>query len=168
MDDLPEMRHILGTMNQPNLDRTDRLILRHLQTDSRVSNAELAKRVGVSASVCWRRVRALEEAGVITAYRAEVQPVRAGLGFHAVVHVKLTRHNPDHLKEFIDAVSRRAEVIDCYATTGPADYHIRVLCRDIEAYNTFLERFLFRLAAVESAQTNVVLREIKRAGAIPL
>ena len=150
------------------LDEKDRRLLRLLQQDNRISNADLAQKAGLSASVCWRRVRALEEAGVITAHRAELSPRRVGLDFHAIVHVRLTRHNPAHLDEFIRAVSRRAEVIECHATTGPADYHMRVLCRSIDAYNTFLESFLFRLAAVESAQTNVVLREIKRAGSLPL
>ena len=153
---------------QIDLDAKDRQILRMLQSDSRISNADLAERVGLSASVCWRRVRALEEAGAIAGYRAEVRPARVGMTFHAIVHVKLTRHNPDHLRDFIQAIGTRPEVIDCYATTGPADYHIRVICRDIEAYNMFLENFLFRLAAVESAQTNVVLREVKRTGAVPL
>lgn len=149
-------------------EERDRAILRLLQQDCRLSNAELAEKMGMSPSACWRRVRALEEAGVIERYRADVSAAAAGLGFQAIVHVQLTRHNPQHLNEFIAAIAHRAEVLECYATTGQADYHLRVLCRDIAEYNRFLEGFLFRLPAVDSAQTNVVLREIKRSSILPL
>jgi DNA-binding Lrp family transcriptional regulator len=105
---------------------------------------------------------------VIERYRADVSAAVAGLSFQAIVHVQLTRHNPQHLNDFIAAIAHRAEVLECYATTGEADYHLRVLCRDIADYNQFLEGFLFRLPAVESAQTNVVLREIKRSSIVPV
>lgn len=145
-----------------DLDQRDIKLLRLLQEDCRRSNAELAEAVGMSASALWRRVRALEEAGVIERYGAVVDPGEMGLGFEAIVHVHLTRHDPDRIVEFIRAVEASVEVQECYATTGQADYHLRVLCRDLEAYNRFLEGFLFRLPAVSSAQTNVVLRTIKR------
>jgi Lrp/AsnC family transcriptional regulator, leucine-responsive regulatory protein len=144
-----------------DLDSRDLKILRHLQTDSRISNADLADKVGMSASACWRRVRAFEEAGVIERYCVVVNPKQAGLTFQAIVHVQLARHNLDDLDSFIRAVAGRSEVVACFATTGQSDYQMRVLCRDLEAYNDFLETFLFRLPAVASAQTNVVLREIK-------
>lgn len=148
------------------LDERDRRLLTLLQEDCRLPNAEIAERVGMSASACWRRVRALEEAGIVTGYGARVAPDRLGLGFQAIVHVQLTRHDPDRLQGFIRGVETRPEVLDCYATTGTADYHLRVLTRDISAYNAFLEDFLFRLPGVQSAQTNVVLREIKRATSV--
>ena len=144
------------------LDDRDGQILQHLQTDSRMSNADLAGRVGMSASALWRRVRALEETGIIERYGAVVNPSAMGLGFEAIVHVHLTRHDPERIVDFIRAVEISTEVQECYATTGQADYHLRVLCRDLAAYNVFLEDFLFRLPAVASAQTNVVLRTIKR------
>lgn len=149
-------------------DARDRHILRLLQVDCRVSNAELAEKVGMSASACWRRVRLFEETGLIERYRADISAPKAGLGFQAIVHVQLTRHNPEHLSGFISAITHRAEVLDCFATTGQADYHLRVLCKDISDYNRFLEEFLFRLPAVESAQTNVVLRDIKRSTMVPV
>lgn len=144
------------------LDDRDRRILTHLQKDSRISNADLAEAVGMSASALWRRVRALEEGGVIERYGAVVDPGAMGLDFEAIVHVHLTRHDPDRIVEFIRAVETSPEVQECYATTGQSDYHLRVLCRDLAAYNRFLETFLFRLPAVASAQTNVVLRTVKR------
>ncbi len=144
------------------IDEKDRRILTLLQSDSRTSNADLAEAVGMSASALWRRVRALEEAGIIERYGAVVDPPRMGLTFEAIVHVHLTRHDPDKIVDFIRAVETSPEVQECYATTGQADYHLRVLCRDLNAYNVFLENFLFKLPAVGSAQTNVVLRTIKR------
>jgi len=144
----------------------DRFILEALQEDSRISNSDLAERVGMSASALWRRVRALEEAGVIEGYGARVNADAVGMGFHAIVHVHLARHDPERIVEVIRAIERRDEVQECYGTTGQADYHLRVLCRDLEAYNRFLEDFLFRLPAVASAQTNVVLRTIKKGGAV--
>ncbi len=145
-----------------DIDDRDRRILTLLQEDSRISNADLAEKVGMSPSALWRRVRALEEAGVIQRYGAVVDPAAMGLGFEAIVHVHLTRHDPDRIVEFIRAVERSPEVQECYATTGQSDYHLRVLCADLVAYNQFLEGFLFRLPAVASAQTNVVLRTVKR------
>ena len=143
------------------LDALDRSLIVLLQQDARLPNAQLAERLNISASACWRRVKALEEAGIVQRYGAVVDPAAMGLGFEAIVHVHLTRHDASALKRFISAVQGREEVTDCYATTGNADYHLRVLCRDIEAYNSFLETFLFTQPAVASAQTNVVLRRIK-------
>lgn len=146
------------------MTQQDGHILRLLQTNSRMSNAELAQAVGMSQSACWRRVKALEDNGVIDGYGARINAARAGQSFQAIVHVHLARHDPENLKSFIKGVSLRPEVRECYATTGQADYHLRVLCRDLDAYNVFLEQFLFLLPGVQSAQTNLVLREIKNEG----
>ncbi|SEJ76015.1 transcriptional regulator, AsnC family [Pseudooceanicola nitratireducens] len=143
------------------LDDRDRKILSLLQKDSRISNADLADAVGMSASALWRKVRALEDAGVIDTYRIRVNPEALGLTFHAIVHVELTRHDRQAIEAFIQAVRSAPEVQDCYATTGRADYHLRILCADLAAYNRFMDDFLFRLPAVSSAQTNVVLKSIK-------
>lgn len=145
----------------PEPDETDDTILRALSKDSRISNADLAEKVGLSASSCWRRVRALDEAGVIEGYTIRINDARRGLGFKAIVHVQLTRHDPEQQQVFIRAVRHREEVRACYATTGQADYHLHVTCADIDAYNRFLEQFLFRIPAVSSAQTNVILRSVK-------
>ncbi len=144
------------------LDDRDLRILTLLQGDCRISNADLAGAVGMSTSALWRRVRCMEEAGVIERYGAVVDPGQMGLAFEAIVLVHLIRHDPAKIVEFIRAIEACKEVQECYATTGQADYHLRVLCRDLDAYNRFLEDFLFRLAAVNNAQTNVVLRTVKR------
>jgi len=143
------------------LDDRDRILLSFLQQDCRLSNAELAEKVGMSASACWRRVKTFEDAGIIQRYGAILQTEKLGLSFRAIVHVQLTRHDPVAMEEFIKGVSGRSEIEACYATTGQADYHLLVLCEDIEAFNRFLEDFLFQLPAVRAAQTNVVLKQIK-------
>jgi DNA-binding Lrp family transcriptional regulator len=144
-----------------NLDQTDRRILQELAADSRISNADLADRVGLSSSSCWRRVRALEESGVIRHYTVDLDDEKQGLGFKAIVHVQLTRHAEDAVGEFIRSIRARNEIRACYATTGQSDYHLHVVCPDLESYNRFLEDFLFTIPAVASAQTNLILRTIK-------
>lgn len=151
-----------------DLQQVDRAILRVLQQDCRLSNAQLAERVGLSPSACWRRVRTLEEEGVIAGYAAAVDPDRAGLEFHAIVHVRLARHDREAVQRVMTELTARPEVVECYATTGQYDYHLRVLCADMTAYRHFLDDFLFRLPAIESAQTNVVLESIKRRSVVPV
>lgn len=151
-----------------DLNDQDRRILRLLQTDARMSNQELAEKVGMSASACWRRVKSLEDAGIIEAYAAIVDPAKAGLRFSAIVHVTLVRHESDHVTTFISRVTDRPEVLECFSTTGEADYHLHVVCRDKEAYNEFLEHFLFRLPGIAHVRTNLVLKEIKVHGQVAL
>ena len=148
------------------LESRDLKILELLQQNCQASNAEVADAVGLSASSYWRRVRALEKSGVIEGYGARVNPALIGLTFEAIVHVQLTRHDPDAIVEFIAAMRNSSEVQECFATTGEADYHLRVLTVDIEAFNRFLDTFLFRLPAVASAKTNVVLKPVKRRASI--
>ena len=150
------------------LSASDRKILRLLQTDGRLSNQELAEKIGLSKSACWRRVKALEEAGIIEGYAAKLNPKACGLGFHAIVHVMLARHHVPHLQQFTDEIITRDEVLDCYSTTGGADYHLRVRCADIESYNQFLDSFLFSLEGIASIQTHMVLRELKHTDRLSL
>ena len=150
------------------LTEQDRRILALLQADSRIANQELADRVGMSASACWRRVRLLEEEGVIAAYPAVLDAAKAGLSFGAIVHVTLMRHEAHPVSAFISRIVERPEVLDCFATTGEADYHLRVVCRDKDAYNAFLEDFLFRLPGIAHVRTNLVLKDIKLSTKLPL
>jgi DNA-binding Lrp family transcriptional regulator len=147
---------------------TDRRLLRELQNDGRISNQELAERVGLSASACWRRVRALEDAGIIDRHVAILNAQKAGLTFSAIVHVTLTRHDASHVEQFISRVVQRDEVLECLSTTGESDYHLRVVCRDKDAYNRFLDAFLFQLPGVAQIRTNLVLKEIKLKTALPV
>jgi len=150
------------------LSSNDRKILQLLQNDGRLSNQELAEKVGLSTSATWRRVRALEEAGIIEGYSARLNAEACGLGFHAIVHVMLARHQIRHLKQFTDEIIDREEVLDCFSTTGGADYHLRIRCADIEAYNRFLDEFLFSLEGIASIKTNMVLRQLKHSDSLSL
>lgn len=118
----------------------------------------------MSASACWRRVKAFEEAGIITRYGAILDEANLGRQFRAMVHISLSRHDPEGGQKFTDAMVSRQEVTECYATTGREDFSMQVVCKDITAYNDFLENFLFKLGVVESVHTNVILRDIKRHG----
>ena len=150
------------------LDTRDRRILAELQRDSRLTTQELADRVGMSGSAVWRRVKALEEAGVIDRYAVIVNPRKAGFGLASMVHLSLARHEQAHVENFIREVQRHPEVLECFATSGEADFHLRVVVEDIDAYNRFLDDFIFKLPGVSQVRSNIVLREIKSDTALPL
>lgn len=149
------------------LEPQDERILHHLQTDARATNQQLAEAVGMSASACWRRVRGLEEAGVVQRYTALIDRERAGFTMSAILHVSLERHDATFVEQFVSRVKARPEVLECFATTGDADYHLRVVARDMEAYNRFLDEFMFRLPGIRHVRSNVILKEIKTEVALP-
>ncbi len=149
------------------LEETDRRLLAALQADGRVTNQDLAAGSGLSSSACWRRVRALEESGVVSGYAALIDREKAGFSTAAILHVSLERHDSRFVEEFVLRVRGRPEILDCYATTGDADYHLRVVVRDMAAYNHFLDEFVFRLPGIRQVRTNVVLKEIKQGVALP-
>ena len=134
------------------IQTADRQILNALQQDGTHLQPDLAERAAMSASACWRRVKALEEGGVIERYTALVDPEAVGLSFHAMVHVVLSRHQAGHVENFIQAVMNPPRSLDCFATTGDADYHLRIRCRDLAAYNEFLEEFMFALEGVSRSR----------------
>ncbi len=149
------------------LDLKDQQLLIELQRDSRLTMQELAERVGMSTSACWRRVKALEADGVISRYAVIVEPRKAGFGLSSMVHVSLARHEQKHVDNFIREVSRHPEVLECFATSGEADFHLRVVVQDMDAYNRFLDDFVFRLPGVSQVRSNIVLKEIKSDTALP-
>ena len=149
------------------LDRKDRLVLAELQRDSRLTMQELADRVGMSSSACWRRVKSLEDAGIIDRYAVIVNARKAGFGLSSMVHVSLARHEQKNVDNFIREVSRHPEILECFATSGEADFHLRVVVEDIDAYNAFLDDFVFKLPGVSQVRSNIVLKEIKTDTALP-
>lgn len=149
------------------LDPADQRLLQALQEDGRVSNQDLAARAGLSTSACWRRVRSLEEAGLVTGYAALVDREKAGFSTSAILHVSLERHDAAIVENFVRRVASRPEILECFATTGDADYHLRVVVRDMRAYNDFLDNFLFRLTGIKQVRSNIVLKEIKSGVALP-
>lgn len=149
------------------LERKDRVILRELQRDSRLTMQQLADKVGMSSSACWRRVRSLEEAGVIDRYAAILNTKKAGFTLTSMTLVTLARHENKHVENFIKEVMRQPEVLECFATSGEADFHLRVVVEDMDAYNSFLDDFIFRLPGVSQVRSDIVLKEIKVDTALP-
>ena len=155
-------------MPNPLLDKIDLKILRALQADAKLTTAEIAERVGLSASPCARRVRLLERAGVIKGYTAIVDQKKVGLPISAFASIKLVRQHEDDLDRFAQAVARWPEVVDCYLMTGQRDYLMRIVVRDLEAYERFLKEKLTRLEGVASIETSFALGQVKRSEHLPL
>jgi DNA-binding Lrp family transcriptional regulator len=153
---------------QKRLDPIDRKILAQLQRDGRMTMAELADSVGLSPSPCARRLRMLEEAGVIVRYVAVLDQVAVGLPVSVFVSVKLERQREQSLDRFAKAVSRWPEVLECYLMTGPRDYLLRVVVPDLAAYETFLKEKLTRLEGVGSIESSFALGQVKYTNVLPL
>jgi Lrp/AsnC family leucine-responsive transcriptional regulator len=154
----------------PNLvlDAIDRKIIIELQSDGRMPVQQLAERVGLSPSPCARRIRMLERAGIIKGYVAVVDQGKVGLPINAFASIKLVRQQEDDLDSFAETVSRWPEVVDCYLMTGRQDYLMRIVIKDLEAYEAFLKEKLTRLTCVASIETSFALGQVKRSDHLPL
>ena len=155
-------------MDSPSLDRTDLALLGILQREGRISNAELAERVSLSASACLRRVQRLEQAGVLAGYGALLDPARVGLGLQAFVRVQLSRHDAEAIAGFTARVNDWDEVIACHALTGDMDYLLHVAVQDLEHFSRFLLDHLLNATGVADVNSSFVLRTVKQARALPL
>ncbi len=143
------------------LDRYDRRILEVLQTEGRLSNQELADRIGLSPSPCLRRVRALEESGLITGYRALVDAKKLGLTLMALLHISMDKHTPERFANFEKRVGALPEVLECLLITGQeADYQLKVIVRDMDAYQELLLNRITRIEGVTGVHTSFVLRRV--------
>ena len=151
------------------LDRLDRRILEVLQQDGRISNQDLADRIGLSPSPCLRRVRALEQSGLISGYRAVVDARRLGLHLMAFVNIAMDRHTPERFAAFDAAVAGWPEVLECSLITGrDADYQLKVIVRDMDAYQDLLLNRLTRIDGVTGVHSSFVLRQVLERTALPL
>ncbi len=150
------------------LDAIDRRILDRLQEDGRVSNVELANDVGISSSPCWRRVRELEERGVISGYVALVDAAAVGLPVSVFVQVTLERQIEAALETFEAAVKARPEVMECYLMTGDADYLLRVVVSDLPTYEAFLKDHLTRIPGIANIKSSFALNQVKYRTSLPL
>jgi Lrp/AsnC family leucine-responsive transcriptional regulator len=155
-------------MERSALDRIDRRILELLQKDGRLTNLELAQRIALSPAPTLRRVKRLEEAGVIRQYAALLDPSAIGLGLLAYVSVKLEKRGKMPIDAFSDAVSRWPEVVACYAMTGDMDYLLRVHVEDLEHFSRFLMDHLLKQTGVIDVKSNFVLDRFKDTTALPL
>jgi Lrp/AsnC family leucine-responsive transcriptional regulator len=150
------------------LDAVDRKILVQLQANGRMSLAELADKVGLSASPCLRRVRMLEKAGVISRYVAVLDQRAVGLPVSVFVSIKLERQKQDALDRFAKAIERWPEVLECYLMTGPRDYWLRVVVPDLAAYERFVRQKLTRLEGIASIESSFALEQVKYTNVLPV
>jgi Lrp/AsnC family leucine-responsive transcriptional regulator len=144
------------------LDETDRRILRAIQRDGRITNAALAEEIGMAASPCLRRLKALEQDGVITGYRAEIDRRALGHGVEAYAFVKLAQSDPDWRTRLIEKLQSFPEVISCHAMTGECDLLVHIVAGDIEAYGEFAMQRLLTLPGVADMRSSFVLSTIKK------
>ncbi len=143
------------------LDRYDRAILGLLQREGRLSNQELAERIGLSPSPCLRRVRALEESGLISGYRALLDAKKLGLSLMALIHISMDRHTPERFDNFEQQIRDLPEVLECLLVTGhDADYQLKVVVRDMEAYQALLLNRITRIEGVSGVHSSFVLRRV--------
>jgi DNA-binding Lrp family transcriptional regulator len=150
------------------LDRHDVILLSELQRDSRQTVQQLAAAAGLSGTPCWKRVKEMESNGVIRGYTAIVDREKVGLALCVLAEVNLTRHNEDDVQRFQKQVLAVPQIVSCYATTGQADYVVKVLVKDIKAYESFLHDVLFKLPGVTHVRSSVVLKEVKAETRLPL
>jgi DNA-binding Lrp family transcriptional regulator len=150
------------------LDRLDRRILEELQADARISNQELAKRVGLSPAPCWRRLRQLEEDRFIAGYVTLLDGPAIGLPIQAYALVSLENHHPETVRQFDQVVNERPEVLECHSMSGPNDYLLRIVAASMEAYERFLSTHILQIRAVRSVNTSFVLRTKKFTTRLPV
>ena len=150
------------------LDAADRRILRALQRDGRMPVTALAEAVGLSATPCQRRVRRLEEGGIITGYGARISPAQVGLPLQAFVLVALESHSEEVAERFHKALAARPEVLAAYTMSGDMDYLLHVLAPDMEAFGDFATRALLRMPGVKETRSSFVLATLKQAGEVPV
>lgn len=155
-------------MAENGLDAADVRILQCLQGNGRITNAELAERVGLSPSPCLRRVRQLEASGLIKGYVALLDPERVGLPVSAFVRVRLDRQDDRHLAQFEEAIDALPEVMECYLMTGECDYQLRILVPSIGDFEDFLRRKLTRIPGVSEVTSSFALRPVTYRTALPV
>jgi Lrp/AsnC family leucine-responsive transcriptional regulator len=151
------------------IDRFDREILALLQEDGRISNQDLADRIGLSPSPCLRRVRALEEAGLIIGYHAHLDAKKLGLSLMALIHISMDQHTPERFDNFQAEIAAIPEVLECLLITGQqADYQIKVVVQDMDAYQSLLLNRITRIQGVTGVHSSFVLRKVVDKIALPL
>jgi Lrp/AsnC family leucine-responsive transcriptional regulator len=151
------------------MDRFDRHILQILQDDGRISNQDLADRIGLSPSPCLRRVRALEEAGIVSGYRAVLNAKALGYTLMALIYISMDKHTPERFEHFEKEISQIAEILECLLITGQdADYQIKVVVKDMDAFQELLLNRITRIQGVTGVHSSFVLRRVVDKRAVPV
>jgi Lrp/AsnC family leucine-responsive transcriptional regulator len=151
------------------MDNYDRRILQELQRDGRISNQDLADRIGLSPSPCLRRVRALHDQGIIIGYHALLDARKLGLTLMALIHISMDRHTPERFETFDAAIRKLPQVLECLLITGQeADYQLKVVVRDMEAYQHLLLDEITRIPGVSGVHSSFVMRQVVSNTALPV
>ena len=150
------------------LDKFDIAILNELQANGRLTNADLAQRVGLSAAPCWRRVRALEETGYILGYHAEIDRQKIGLGVLAFVRIDADRNTGEALRDMEEAIKKIPEVVACHYISGAGNFEMQVVARDLDVFSQFARKVLINLPNVKDLHTSFSLGQVKDSSALPL
>ena len=153
------------------MDRIDNVnadLLDLLQTDGRMSNAKLAEHLSMSETPCWRRLKRLEESGIIEGYQANLNRRKLGLGVMAFVQLSCSEHDPDATAEFQRIIENTPSILACHNTTGADDFLLIVVARDLDDYSVFVDTTLRRLPGVASIRSNLSLREMKSSNRLPI
>ena len=150
------------------LDNIDRRILRMLQRDGRLQNIELAEKIGLSPSPCLRRVKMLEEAGVIERYVAVLDASKIGVGLTFFARVWLRGQDSETVDQFVEEVKRLPQVVECHLMAGDCDFLLRIVAADIDAYRRFQVDHLTRIKAVQSVKTEIPMQKIKLTSELPI
>lgn len=153
---------------QIELDEVDGSLLAELQRNARLTTSELAQKVGISQSPCWRRIRRMEEAGLISGYHARLDRRGLGYGVVAFVSISVDFQNEERSVQFVEAVRDIPEVVMCHGIAGPADFLLMVVAKDLDSYSELLQRKLHRLPGVRQAQTSFSLQEFKDLNELPI
>jgi Lrp/AsnC family transcriptional regulator, leucine-responsive regulatory protein len=153
---------------KPKFDPTDLKILEILQTNSNITNAQLAHEIGLSPAPTLERVKKLENAGVIKSYHAVIDHASVGLGVSTFVMVSIKGHNRDNIDKFISAIATIKEVVECHHVTGQADFIMRVVCSDIPAYQKLMLEKVSNIEVVDGMQSMVILSTFKESKVIPI
>ena len=149
------------------LDQIDHKILKFLQENARITNAELAEKVGLSPTPCLRRLRRLETDDIIRGYHTEVNREALGINVTVIILVKLEREDDITLREFEAAIKKRSEVMECYLVTGKFDYFLRVVIPSLAAYEAFLSETMLRMPNIATVESSFTLREVERKTVLP-
>jgi Lrp/AsnC family transcriptional regulator, leucine-responsive regulatory protein len=155
-------------MPNKDIDAIDCRIISSLQADGRLSNIDLAERIGLSPSPCLRRVKRLEQEGYIESYRAVLQRDRVGLGFSVFVGIKIEGHANDQALDFERAIVAMPEVVACHMVSGEADYFVEVVVPDLEHYRQFMLTKLLELPLVREVKSNIAIQTLKAGAPLPL
>ena len=155
-------------MTEIKIDSFDRKILRCLQAEPHLSIADVAERVGLSHTPCWRRLKRMEAAGIVLGRPFLIDPAKLGFPVNVLAHVRLKDHKEEVLEAFETEVFKHAEIVTCYSMSGDSDYVLRVLARSIEDYEIFLKRVLLHLPGVGSINSSFAMKRLKQSLDVPI